>query len=115
MQVDGRLRHDGETGLHWAAYEGNGDIVRLLLDRGARVDLKDQSYGGTPLGWALYGWGAEERHGGTRYYEVVALLARAGAKLDPDWYEEDGDRQRAVKKLQSDPRMLAALKGELLS
>ena len=31
-----------------------------------------------------------------------------GAKLDPQWYEANVDRQRAAKKMQSDPRMRAA-------
>ena len=47
------------------------------------------------------------------YYEVVALLAQAGAKLDPEWYEDDEDRRRAAEKMRSDPRMLAALRGEM--
>jgi ankyrin repeat protein len=108
------LQEGGETGLHWAAYGGHADIVSLLLERGAPVDAKDKRHDGTPLGWALYGWGTSpdraERRG---YYEVVALLVRAGAKLDPQWYEDDVDRQRAAKKMQSDPRMLAALRGQM--
>jgi ankyrin repeat protein len=115
MQVDGKLRHDGQTGLHWAAYGGHVETVKLLLERGAPVDAKDESYGGTPLGWALYAWGnATEREAErVRYYEVVALLARAGAKLVPQWYEDDEDRRRAATKMRSDPRMLAALRGEM--
>src|SRR5262249_14422615 len=88
MPLDSRLRHDGQTALHWAAYGGHADIVRLLLERGAPVNQKDLTYNGTPLAWAIYAWGnrtglsdaeAEE------YYEVVTLLARAGASLDPRW------------------------------
>jgi hypothetical protein len=112
MKVDAKLKHDGETGLHWAAYEGHVDTVKLLLDRGAPIDVKDESYGGTPLGWALYGWGAPERTQRESYYEVVALLVRAGAKLAPEWYQENEDRQRAAEKMRSDSRMLAALRGD---
>jgi len=115
MDVEAKLNQEGgETGLHWAAYEGHADIVRLLLERGAPVDAKDARHDGTPLGWALYAWGTSpdraERRG---YYEAVALLARAGAKLDPQWYEEDLDRLRTAKKIQSDARMLAALRGQM--
>jgi ankyrin repeat protein len=113
MGVDAKLKHDGQTGLHWAALGGHVDTVKLLLLRGAPFDVKDESYGGTPLGWALYGWGAPENSGREDYYEVVALLAQAGAKLDPEWYEDDVDRQRAAEKMRSDPRMLAALRGEM--
>jgi ankyrin repeat protein len=115
MEVDAKLKHDGQTGLHWAALQGHVDTARLLLQRGAAVDAKDESYGGTPLGWALYGWenSAEGKAEPGRYYEVVALLVRAGAKLDPQWYEDDEDRRRAATKMRSDPRMLAALRGEM--
>jgi hypothetical protein len=121
MALDVRLKHDGQTGLHWAAYGGHADTVKLLLERGAPIDAKDERYDGTPLGWALYGWGnrgsaGDPAAGGSRdpYYEVVALLARAGAKLDPQWYEDDEDRHRAAEKMRSDPRMVAALGGEAL-
>jgi ankyrin repeat protein len=113
IAVDAKLPHDGQTGLHWAAYGGHGDTVRLLLDRGAPVDVRDESYDGTPLGWALYGWGAGPRPAGRgSYYETVALLVQAGAKLDPNWYADDADRRRAREKVQADPRMAAALRGE---
>lgn len=109
-----RLRHDGETGLHWAAYEGHAETVAALLRRGAPVDAKDESYHGTPLGWALYGWGnaGETRISQRRYYEVVARLVRAGAAMDPRWYSGDRERERALEKMRADPRMIAALRGE---
>jgi hypothetical protein len=115
--VDAKLRHDGQTGLHWAAYGGHADTVKLLLERGAPIDAKDKSYDGTPLGWGLYAWGnsTEREAERGRYYDVVALLVRAGAKLDPEWYEDDEDRRRAGERMRSDPRMLAALRGEMPS
>ncbi|MBI3408635.1 MAG: ankyrin repeat domain-containing protein [Planctomycetes bacterium] len=115
MEMDAKLKHDGQTGLHWAAYSGHADTVKLLLERGAPVDAKDKNYDGTPLGWALYVWGnsTERKAQRRRYYEVVALLARAGAKLDPGWYEDDQDRRRAATKMRADPRMLEALRGEM--
>lgn len=114
IELDAKLKHDGQTGLHWAAYGGHADTVRLLLNRGAPVDVKDASYDGTPLDWAIYAWGnmSERLAERGRYYDVVALLARAGAKSDSRWYEDDVERGRAIKKLHSDPRMLAALRGE---
>jgi len=114
MELDATLKHDGQTGLHWAAYGGHANTVKLLLRRGAPVDARDESYGGTPLGWALYAWGnsTERKAESASYYEVVALLARAGAQLEPQWYEDDEDRRRTMVKMRSDPRMLAALGGE---
>jgi ankyrin repeat protein len=113
LEVSAKLRHDGQTGLYWAAYGGHARIVELLLQRGAPVDVKDESYGGTPLGWALYAWGnlPERAEPSEGYYDVVALLIRAGAKLDPHWYEANDDRRRAQEKMRSDPRMAAALRG----
>jgi ankyrin repeat protein len=115
MEVDAKLRDHGETSLHYAAYGGQVDTVKLLLERGAPVDAKDERLGGTPLGWALNAWGsatareAERR----RYYDVVAVLVQAGATIDPQWYEGDVRRQRAATKMQSDPRMAAALRGQM--
>jgi ankyrin repeat protein len=120
MNVDAKLKHDGQTGLHWAAYHGHLDTVRLLLQRGAPVNAKDENFGGTPVAWALYAWGnspqpAELRSTGSggRYHEVVSLLVQAGAKVDPRWFEDDEDRQRAASKMRSDPRMQAALHGKI--
>jgi hypothetical protein len=117
MEADAKLEHDGQTGLHWAALGGHVDTVRLLLGRGVPIDAKDENYGGTPLGWALYAWGnsTDTDVEVARYYEVVALLARAGAGLDAQWYEDDEDRRRAAMKMRSDSRMLAALRGEMAS
>jgi len=62
----------------------------------------------------VYGWDNLPHRAERRYYEVVALLVRAGAKLDSQWFGgEDEDRRRAVLKLRSDPGMLAALRGEM--
>ena len=111
MKVDARLRH-GESGLHWAAYGGHSAIVKLLLDRGAPIDVKDDRYNGTPLDWALHGWAEPERAQRESYYEIVVLLARAGAKLDPGWLQNAENRYPIAEEIRSDPRMLAALRGE---
>jgi hypothetical protein len=81
------------------------------LERRSPVDARDESYDGTPLDWALYAWGniPGERVDVSGYYEVVALLVRSGAKLNPSWFEGDDDRGRATKKIRSDKRMMSAL------
>ncbi len=43
--------NDGRTPLHWAAYKGYADTIRLLLVLDARYDLADKE-GCTPLHWA---------------------------------------------------------------
>jgi ankyrin repeat protein len=46
--------HSHATPLHQAIWAGNLDTVRLLVERGARLDIRDTIYQGTPLGWAEY-------------------------------------------------------------
>jgi len=46
--------HSHSTPLHQAALAGHEAVVRLLVERGARLDVKDTIYQGTPLGWAIY-------------------------------------------------------------
>ena len=40
--------------LHQAIAAGHLDTVKLLIDRGARLDIRDTVHHGTPLGWAIY-------------------------------------------------------------
>ncbi len=47
--------HAHSTPLHQAVWSDRGAVVRLLVERGARLDLRDTVYDGTPLGWALHG------------------------------------------------------------
>ena len=47
--------HAHSTPLHQAALAGQEAVVRLLVERGARLDIKDTIYQSTPLGWAVHG------------------------------------------------------------
>jgi ankyrin repeat protein len=51
--------HSHSTPLHQAVLAGHEAAVRLLVERGARLDLKDKVYQGTPLDWAIHGEQAE--------------------------------------------------------
>lgn len=46
--------HSHSTPLHQAALAGHMAVVRLLVERGARLDLKDVLWNGTPAGWARH-------------------------------------------------------------
>jgi ankyrin repeat protein len=46
--------HCHSTPLHQAVAADHLDVVKLLVDRGARLDLRDRIYDGTPLDWAIY-------------------------------------------------------------
>jgi hypothetical protein len=47
--------HPHATPLHQAVWGNHESVVRLLIGRGARLDLRDRIHDGTPLGWALHG------------------------------------------------------------
>jgi hypothetical protein len=57
------------TPLHQAVLGGHEAGVRLLVDRGARLNIRDTIWQGTPLGWA--------RHGGGKSQARVAELLRS--------------------------------------
>ena len=62
--------HSHSTPLHQAIIGGHEAVVRLLVERGARLDIKDTIYQATPLGWAIYG----------RKSEIEKYLRAHGAK-----------------------------------
>jgi len=47
--------HAHSTPLHQASLAGHEAVVRLLVERGARLDIKDTVWQATPLGWAQHG------------------------------------------------------------
>ncbi len=47
--------HSQSTPLHQAAYAGHETVVRLLVERRARLDIKDVFWQGTPADWAYHG------------------------------------------------------------
>jgi ankyrin repeat protein len=51
--------HAHSTPLHQAAIAGHLNLVQLLVECGARLDLTDAVYHATPAGWAEYGGQAE--------------------------------------------------------
>lgn len=46
--------HSHTTPLHQAAFSGYDELVRLLVERGARFDMKDVLWHGTPADWARH-------------------------------------------------------------
>lgn len=47
--------HAHATPLHHAALYGHDAVVRLMVERGARLDIKDTLFHGTPADWADHG------------------------------------------------------------
>jgi ankyrin repeat protein len=46
--------HAHGTALHQAAVNDDAPLLELLLERGARADLRDTLWDGTPLDWAIH-------------------------------------------------------------
>ncbi len=91
----------GETALHWAALLGEDRLAAALIN-GSDVDLKDEKYNSSPLGWAIHGCynSPAGNHGKQR--EVAALLVSAEATVDTAWLEAEDVR--------TDASMLSALR-----
>jgi len=60
-------RHEGQTALHTAAWNGDLDLVGRLVSLGADLDARDDRYDGRPVDWA----------GHARHSDVVSFLAEA--------------------------------------
>jgi ankyrin repeat protein len=80
--IDPNVARFGQTALHYAAARhsglSDGDRARfasLLIDYGAKLDIRDDLMKSTPLGWACR-WGREK---------MAELLIARGAPVDePD-------------------------------
>jgi hypothetical protein len=94
----------GETALHWAAMLGESRLVEKLIP-GSDLNLEDEKYQSTPLGWAIHGWSNRPKGNQGRQREVVVLLAAAGAKPQPAWLESE--------QVRADPAVLAALQNQM--
>jgi ankyrin repeat protein len=46
--------HSHSTALHQAAALDDAEMIAMLLERGARTDIRDTLWDGTPLGWAVF-------------------------------------------------------------
>jgi hypothetical protein len=68
VDVNAKTRY-GATALSYACDKGHVEVIKLLIERGADVNVRDTFYGEVPLGWAL-------SHG---HVEVIKLLLDKGA------------------------------------
>ena len=69
--VNGRLSMTGDTALHWAAYYGSIDIIKLLLEKGADVNAVNGARE-TPLNSAARG----------NHADIIKFLISKGANVD---------------------------------
>jgi hypothetical protein len=112
MLLDAGARPDlrglfGETALHWAALFGEDRLAARLIEC-SDLNLKDEKYGSSPLGWAIHGWSNPPdenpaNHG--RQREVVELLIAADVLVEPQWLESENVR--------ANPAIVAAFQSRL--
>ncbi len=82
LPVDARGQHDA-TPLHWAAFHGNTEMVKVILSYGPPLEATDADFNGTPLGWAIHGSKAGWYCQTGDYVGTVESLIAAGARLPP--------------------------------
>lgn len=93
LGFDPAARGRGHTALHEAAWGGHASTVRVLLQHHAPLEAQDDTYKGTPLGWAIHGSGSGVR--GDHVGVVEALLA-AGASFHEGQGAHAGEAVAAV-------------------
>jgi ankyrin repeat protein len=90
----------GEQALHTAAYYGNAEVVRLLIDAGADLEALDARFDGTPLAYATVGSGERAGQPGN-WIETVRLLIDAGASRDDVWISGKPPSEEVIALLRS--------------
>lgn len=76
----GLTNPQNETPLHWACVAGRPEAAKLLIERGAPLDVRERNYNCIPAEW-IY-WGSEywnEPHGD--YGTTAEILLSAGSPL----------------------------------
>jgi len=82
LAVDALGQHRA-TPLHWAAFQGNAEMVQEILRYHPPLELNDADFKSTPLGWAIYGSENGWHYDQSDYDRTVELILQAGAKLPP--------------------------------
>jgi hypothetical protein len=74
MPLDFQGFHSHATALHQAVSSGSLETVKLLVEAGGDLRIKDRVYDGTPGDWAEY----LTREEGVRYREIDSFLRSVG-------------------------------------
>lgn len=92
---------DSGTPLHQAAWFGQPDNARLLIDAGAPLDVFDTTHESSPVGWAVHGsrYSGDAAERQNAYVSIVEMLLDAGSSLR---YPEEPDSDAYVRRLLDD-------------
>jgi ankyrin repeat protein len=100
LPINSRGQHNA-TPLHWSAWHGNVDAVRLLLEHDPDLEDADNEFSSSPLGWAIHGsengWHRESGN----YAATIELLLRAGVKI-PDKHGGTPEVKEVLKRFDSE-------------
>jgi len=80
FDVNVRSQH-GATPLHWAAWHGNTEMVRDILQHNPPLEDLDHHFAGTPLQWAMHGSENGWYRQSGDYPKTVQLIIGAGAQI----------------------------------
>jgi ankyrin repeat protein len=69
----------GGTPLHWAAWNARVNMVRVLLELGAPVNVRDSTYGSSPIAWTAHGSTNSGKGTDADYVAIAELLLDAGS------------------------------------
>lgn len=64
------------TALHHAVCSGSLEAVKVLVEAGADIGIKDKAWQGTPLGWAEHYHGEKKRQEDKKRYAAIADYLR---------------------------------------
>jgi len=75
---------DSGTPLHQAAWFGQPDNARLLIDAGAALDIFDTTHASSPIRWAVHGsrYSSDAEARQDAYVALVRMLLAAGSDLE---------------------------------
>lgn len=72
----------GGTALHWAAWCGRDNLVRILLKNGAEINRRCIDFEATPLFWAVHGLKKGDKNNVHNQLECARILIQSGADKD---------------------------------
>ncbi|HEY6392938.1 MAG TPA: ankyrin repeat domain-containing protein [Bryobacteraceae bacterium] len=86
----------GPSPLHWAAWHGNAEMVRVILEHNPPLEVSnDATFGAPPMGWAVHGSEHSWHCKTGDYAGAIRALLAAGAKR-PDTIEGSAAARAAL-------------------